>query len=76
MHGYIKQIKAKQFNLPLEEEALSRVLSNEGCYVLEKKVFQTKDGDIVVYLEYEYYKEEDEDEDNGYIDSWDDLDFA
>ena len=56
MRRITKKIKAKQFNLPLEEELLNRVLNSKDCIILDKKVFQNRGGDIVIYLEYEYHE--------------------
>lgn len=58
MRGITKRIKAKQFNLPLEEDLLNRVLNSKDCIILDKQVFQNRGGDIVIYLEYEYYEAE------------------
>lgn len=54
-------IKAKQFRLPIEETNLSRVLNMSNIVIVDKKVFQDKLGDVVVYLEWEEYINEEVD---------------
>jgi len=72
-----KKIKAKQFNLPLEEGLLNRVLNSKDCIILDKKVFQNRGGDIVIYLEYEYYEAAPSEDDELFDDlNLTEIDFA
>lgn len=45
-------IRAKQFKLPLEENLLNNIL-NADYPIYEKKIFQDRAGDVVIYLEWE-----------------------
>lgn len=77
MRRTTKKIKAKQFNLPLEEELLNRVLNSKDCIVMNKQVFQNRGGDIVIYLEYEQYETEPSEDDDLFNDlNFQEIDFA
>lgn len=77
MRRITKKIKAKQFNLPLEEGLLNRVLNSKDCIILDKKVFQNRGGDIVIYLEYEHYETEPSEDDELFDDpNLAEIDFA
>lgn len=77
MRRTTKKIKAKQFNLPLEEELLNRVLNSKDCIILDKQVLQNRGGDIVIYLEYEQYETEPSDDDDLFNDlNFQEIDFA
>lgn len=56
MQRYI--LKSKQFRLPIEEEALNRIYNLAGAVIIEKKIFQDRAGDIVVYLEWQQISDE------------------
>lgn len=59
------KIIAKQFRLPLDETYLNRVFNNPDVVILDERVFQDKLGDVVVYLKYELYGEEEPTEESN-----------
>ena len=48
------KIVAKYFRLPIDEGLYNKILNDPDMQIVDKKVnFDSKSGDIVVYLEYE-----------------------
>lgn len=53
-----KSVKARQFKLPLDEGLLNSVLNNDSIFILDEKIFQDRNsGDVIVYLKYEDYSQ-------------------
>lgn len=57
-----KEYIIKQFRLPIEEALLNRVINDPNCIITDKQVMPDRNGDFVVYLEYEKFIDPDSSE--------------
>lgn len=64
-----KENRIKQFRLPIEEALLERVINDSNCFVIDKQIALSRDGDFIVYLEYEKFFPEGENEDSEFEDT-------
>lgn len=57
------KIKVRQFNITFirERKAYEKILNEARCEIQKTKEFQNRDGDVIVYIEWEDLRNEDDD---------------